>query len=132
MRIIGLDIGDKNIGIAISDKNNKLATPMTTLKNDNNFKISLLELIKEYSIGKIIIGLPISLKGKEESQAKKVRDFIKDIDLEKEAKVVFYDERFTTKIAEQNIKKSLKKKKNDVLSATVLLNDYLGKKDDEK
>ena len=79
MRLLGIDAGEKRIGIALSDRLNKTASPLTVLDNDENLKRNLLEIIRENEIKKIIIGLPYTLKGTKGCQAKIVEDFIENI-----------------------------------------------------
>jgi len=132
LRILALDIGDKRIGIAFSDDRSNIATPLTTIQNDLSLKDRIFEIIERLEVDLAVIGLPLMLNGKEGQQAKKVRDLIKKMDLERNVKTVFFDERFTTKIGESNIKGMKKKNMSDVLSATVLLNDYIKKENNEK
>lgn len=132
MNILGLDIGDSRIGIAMAGKGTKIATPLITISNDENLKKKIIGLIGEYQIDTVVVGLPISLDGREGKQAKAVRKFIDDMGLKNIVKTVFFDERFTTKIAESNISPKNRKNMSDTMSATVLLNDYLEKEKDEK
>lgn len=132
LSILGLDIGDEKIGIAISDADVRIATPLATIDNDQKVKNTLSKIIKDKDVDKIVIGLPLSLKGKENNQAKKVRDIVRDLDLEDNIEVVFYDERFTTKIVEKGLDRKNKKNMSDILAATLILNDYLEKEKNEK
>ncbi|MBM3707127.1 MAG: Holliday junction resolvase RuvX [Actinobacteria bacterium] len=139
MRIIGIDLGEKRIGIAVTDKSNKISYPLTVIENNSNIKERILKIINEYNIGKIVIGMPYNLKGEAGHQAKIASDFVdrnlKDFNLP----IVCVDERFTSKIAintlkgTERIKKKSGKKKSfsfkpgdtDKLSASLLLNEYL-------
>ena len=128
--LIGLDFGDKTIGLAISDKTKTIATPILTLKRESISKDikNLSEIINEYNAGGAVIGLPLSLDGNENNRTIKVRDFAKY--LEKIIKTVFYDERFSTDVIYKELRKnsissSKIKKKIDHLAASYILQGFL-------
>ena len=128
--LIGLDFGDKTIGLAISDKTKTIATPMLTLKRKSISKDikNLSKIINEYNVGGVVIGLPLSLDGKENNRTTKVRDFAKY--LEKIIKTTFYDERFSTDVIYKELRKnsissSKIKKKIDHLAASYILQGFL-------
>ena len=134
MRMLGLDVGDIRIGVAITDKSGTIAIPLTVIKNDNQSSENLNRIIKENNIEKIIVGLPYNLKGEVGFQAKKVIDFIENKIKFHGVKVELIDERFTTKISLKALGKKVKNKQEqkqwekgsvDKISAAVLLNDYL-------
>ena len=132
MRLLGIDAGEKRIGIALSDRLNKTASPLTVLDNDENLKRNLLEIVRENEIKKIIIGLPYTLKGTKGCQAKIVEDFIenilKNIAEETSTEIIEIDERFTSKISEKLTSVKTGKKSGkviDSIAAAVLLNDYI-------
>ncbi|MDD5658610.1 MAG: Holliday junction resolvase RuvX [Actinomycetota bacterium] len=131
MRMMALDIGEKNIGIAVSDKTNTLAVPYSIEKNDDNFEKTIYALVKQKDIGKIIIGIPYNLKGKAGFQAKKTIDIIeklvKKLKENSNMDVVFWDERFSTKVSKNRLSDGKKKVKDDIdkYAAAVILEDYL-------
>ena len=136
MRILGLDVGDIRIGIAITDKSGTIASPLTVIKNDDKAKENLDKIIKENNIEKIVVGMPYNLKGELAFQAKKVIDFIENNIKSYGVEVELIDERFTSKISLKALDKKVKKKQGqkqgvkgaiDKVSAAVLLNDYLDK-----
>jgi len=133
MKILGLDIGDKRIGIAISDRDKRLSAPLTIIENDRYFKSGLEKIINEYRINKIVIGMPYTLKGTIGPQGLKIIDFVKEkIDFEG-VDIIYFDERFTSTIPENKIKKKgLKKRLLDKLSAAIILQDYLDRKNETK
>ncbi len=133
MKILGLDIGDKRIGIAISDRDERLSAPLTIIENDRHFKSALGKIINEHSIKKIVVGMPYTLKGTIGAQGLKIIDFVKEkIDFEG-VDIIYFDERFTSAIPENNIKKKdLKKRLLDKLSAAIILQDYLDRKNESK
>ncbi len=129
-RVLALDVGNKRIGVAYSDPLGISANPLPYIKNNEKVFEKIKDLINEYNIGKVVIGLPLTLKGEEGEQAKITREFaeklkehIPDIDIE------FVDERFTTSLAEQHLrettKKSKRKKKLDSVAAVYILKTYL-------
>lgn len=133
MRIIGLDIGEKRIGIAITDKLNKISYPLVTISNDTNTKNRLLDIIRKNDVDRIIVGLPYSLNGKEGVQAGRIMEFVKENLSSVDIPVIYRDERFTTKISRSIMleKKSGKKTLNikdgeeDRIAASLILKDYL-------
>ncbi|MFC2145459.1 Holliday junction resolvase RuvX [Actinomycetota bacterium] len=133
MKILGLDIGEKRIGIAISDKDEKLSAPLDIINNDSNFEANIGKIINEHNIKKIVIGMPYTLKGDIGTQARRVIRFVEDnIDFEN-VDIDYFDERFTSSIPEYNMKKNdLKKKDIDKLSAAIILQDYLDKNNEIK
>lgn len=133
MKILGLDIGEKRIGVAISDRDEKLSAPYGIIKNDRDFKTNIEKIINEYHIKKIVIGMPYTLKGDIGPQAWNVMGFVeKNIDF-KNVDIDYFDERFTSSIPGYNIKKSDRKKKDiDKLSASMILQDYLKKNNEIK
>ncbi len=133
-RTLALDVGDKRIGIAYSDPFGVSLNPLPYIENNDKVFESLSRLIKEYNIGTIVVGLPLTLKGEEGEQAKKTKDFVEILKkyIPKEIKIEFIDERFTTALAEKHLKetskKSKRKKKLDSLSAIYILKTYLDRK----
>ena len=128
--LIGLDFGDKTIGLAISDMTKTIATPVLTLKRESISKDikNLSKIINEYNVGGAVIGLPLNLDGNENKRTIKVRDFAKYLD--KVIKTVFYDERFSTDVIYKELRKnsitsSKIKKKIDHLAASYILQGFL-------
>ena len=128
----GLDFGDKTIGIAISDKTHTIATPIMTLKRKGIKKdiIELTKLFKEYNVGGVIFGLPLSLDGKENERTNKVRVFANEMKVITDIKITFYDERFSSDVIFKELRKNslsitkIKKKINH-LSASYILQGFL-------
>ncbi|NOZ83427.1 MAG: Holliday junction resolvase RuvX [Epsilonproteobacteria bacterium] len=133
MRILSLDVGDKTIGVAVSDPDGIIASPVTTVKRGRNIEKDITEVISiadSYNAGKIVVGLPLSLGNRETEQTKKVVDFTDKLKESTKIPVVYYDERFTTKIAhsvlhEAGIKNRHHKKMIDRISAVIILEDFL-------
>jgi len=130
--LLGLDFGDKTIGIAVSDKSHTIATPIKTIRRKSiiNDLIELFDLIEEYNVGGLIFGLPLSLNGKENKRTEKVRKFVKAIELEKNIKITLYDERFSSDVIFKELRKnhnsiSKIKKKLDQQAAAYILQGFL-------
>lgn len=126
---MALDIGEKNIGIAISDKTNILAIPYLVLKNDDTFTDKICSIIKEKNINKIIAGMPYTLSGNMGQQANKTQEFITRLKEKINIDIDFIDERFSTKILKNNLiyKKKENKDKTDKYAAAIILENYLNK-----
>lgn len=133
MRILSLDVGDKTIGVAVSDPDSIIASPVTTVKRGRSIEKDIAEVVSiadSYKVGKIVVGLPLSLGNRETEQTKKVTDFTDRLKKSTGVPVVYYDERFTTKIAhsilhEAGIKSRHHKKVIDRISAVIILEDFL-------
>ncbi|MFQ6067652.1 MAG: Holliday junction resolvase RuvX [bacterium] len=134
MRILSLDLGDKSVGLAVSDLSQTVAQGIgqikwgrSTLNEDIN---QIKELVSQHEVKKIVVGLPKSMKGEEGGQAKKVRSFVRDLSARIDVPVILFDERLSTAAAERVLKEakvsfSKRKKVRDKLAATVILQSYL-------
>lgn len=127
MKLLGMDIGEKRIGLAISDKEENIALPLMVLENDPGINKKLKDLIIEYGIGKIIVGLPYTLKGEIGKQAKTVIRFVERNLADLNARVDYEDERFTSKLVPIE-KKRKDKKYIDKISASLILQNYLDRR----
>jgi putative Holliday junction resolvase len=129
-RILGLDIGLKRIGVAVSDPFGVTATPLDFILNDEKVFEKINGLIKNYKISKIVIGLPLTLKGEEGEQVRYTKEFAENLKnhIPQGIEIIFVDERFTSSLAEKTLsqaKKKNKKEKIDSLSAVFILQTYL-------
>lgn len=139
-RILCLDVGDKKIGVAVSDPFGKTALPLETLLRGTFKKDceALARILKEYDAEKIVIGLPLDLEDKEGPQAKKIRFFEaglrKFLEQNHFATVVeVWDESLSSKEAEAillkaDVSRKKRKKAIDKLAATLILQSYLDSK----
>ena len=130
-RLLGVDHGDRRIGLALSDPIPMIASPLKTiLVNSNQDAINaILDILKEYDIVLVVIGLPIGMKGNETAQTKQVQKFADDL-VENGIKVAMQDERLTSvsakkSIIEQNKKPSKEKGLVDQIAAAILLQQYI-------
>jgi len=124
--LLGLDIGEKRIGVARANIVARLPEPLITLNNDENFRGLLKGIIEQHDIDTIVVGLPRNLDGRETKQSKYVRDFVNS-KLQKIGPAMTYqDETLSTVEALERIKLQKKPTNNvDSLAAAVILEDYL-------
>jgi putative Holliday junction resolvase len=132
MRILGLDVGDRRIGVAISDPVEIIASPLTVVnRDDDNAAIdAILQLISRYDVKRIVVGLPYSLDGSLGQQASKVKDFIDKLSRNTSAEIELRDERLSTVAAERLLrgagnKKAMERSSIDAAAAAFILQGYL-------
>jgi putative holliday junction resolvase len=132
MRMIGLDVGDKRIGVALCDPMEILASAFTVVEREDAAKDieAIAGLVKEHDVGRIIVGLPRLLEGGIGTQAHKAIDFAGEIAEETGVPVEMYDERFSSAMAEELLRKAGKshqeiKEKIDAAAAALILQWYL-------
>lgn len=133
-RIIGLDVGDKNIGIAISDLLHLTAQGLTTIRRESNVKdyAALKEIIDEYKIEKVVVGLPKNMNNTIGPQGEKTMKFAEKIKNKYNVEIIYVDERMTTMSAEKmlisgDVRREKRKKVIDMVAATYILQLYLDK-----
>jgi putative Holliday junction resolvase len=132
MRFMGLDFGDKRIGIAVSDDQGQIAMPKDTLQRSGKVKYieRLAELADQENVGEILVGMPVSMDGSHGPQAQKVMQFVQRLRQRVEIPVVVWDERLTTVAAERiliegNLSRSRRRRVIDKVAAAYLLQSYL-------
>ena len=130
--LLGLDVGDVRIGVAVSDALGSGAHPLCALTRTNRQRdiTAIGDLASIHKVERIIIGLPISLDGTLGTQAEKVQKFGTRLSEGLKIPVEFWDERFTTSEAEDileqvNMKPEDRKKVIDQVSAVIILDEYL-------
>ncbi|MDF2617119.1 MAG: holliday junction resolvase [Sedimentibacter sp.] len=131
-RIMGLDVGDRTIGVAVSDLLMITAQGVTTIRRTNikNDINELRKIIDEYQVTKIVSGLPKMLDGTVGIQGEKVLAFIEKMKQHIDLPVEFEDERFTTTISERmlidaDVKRKKRKEVIDKLAAVQILSGYM-------
>lgn len=122
MKILGIDYGEKWIGLAISDDGRKLAFPYKTLENNHSFFSILNKIIEKEEIYKIVIGLPLNKKMKSTAQTAEVENWAGKLAQQINIPIEFYNEIFTTKEA---VKAGAKNQHS--AAAAILLQSYLDK-----
>jgi len=146
-RLLGLDVGKTTIGLALSDPDQKLATPLDTIKRKKFSKdiVILKEIIDEYEIKGLVVGLPVNMDGSEGPRAQSIRDFVAELKNRPEIVgpdpwIAFWDERLSTVSVEELVDKFVDKRKTktnakqsgliDKLAAQVILQgalDYMSR-----
>ncbi len=132
MRFLGIDYGEKNIGLALSDELGIIVRSLGKYKRKDKKrdKDYFLKLIKEYNIQKIIIGLPLRMDGTKGTQARRVEEFGAWLHEITSLPVNYWDERLSTKQAidilrDRNVEYKKGKKLKDQISAAIILSSYL-------
>ena len=138
MKKIGLDVGDKTIGVAVSDALNITAQGIMTIERIGIKKdtTAVIDLIKEHLCDTVVMGLPLNLDGTDSPQTEKVRQFATKLENKLRAermgdvKIVYQDERLTTVMAERvlidaDLSRAKRKKVIDKQAAVIILQSYL-------
>ncbi len=129
MRSMGLDIGDRRIGVALSDPVGILASPLTIIEcRDEQTGIeAIVSLIGQHQVGRIIAGLPLSMDGSVGLQAGKAKAFVRELCRHTEVPVEFRDERLSTVSARRLMQTAGKTRtsRHDAVAAALILQGYL-------
>jgi putative Holliday junction resolvase len=130
MRILGIDLGEKRIGLAISDEGGKIACGFGVIDRKGDLMDRLKEIVSSKDVKEIVIGLPRSMDGDIGKQGKRVSCFAKKVAQSLGVPIKLWDERLTTSSSERLlIQADLSRKKRrrvvDKLSATLILQNYL-------
>ena len=134
-RAIAFDIGDKRIGVAVSDPFNEYAMPCETYFRTRSFQTdvqAIAKIAKDKGVGVIVCGLPVNTDGTESEQTEKTRRFINALQGETDLPIVLEDERFTTAEARETqmmsgVKQARRKQTIDSIAASFILESYLKK-----
>ena len=133
MRSMGLDVGDRRIGVALSDPGGILASPFTIIERSGLERDieAIADIVRQQEVGQIIVGLPRSMDGRIRQQARKVQDFVHELCGRVAVPVEFRDERLTSVSAKRLMQGSGRKKSRgnrtryDAGAAAVILQSYL-------
>jgi putative Holliday junction resolvase len=130
MRCLGLDIGERRIGVALSDPDGILASPLTIInRTDESLDIeAIIDVVKSKDAGRVIVGLPYSLDGSLGEQAERVKAFSQKLAGRLQVPLEYRDERLTTVMAERLGRaggKKAKRKADDAQAAALILQGYL-------
>ena len=132
MRILALDVGDKRIGVAVSDLLGILASPLIAIERTSDSKAidTILEIADEQEVGEIVVGLPISLSGGYSEQTRSVAAFARKLEDRSPMPVKTADERYSTVEAERLLSQSKPQRARsrgeiDSAAAAVILQSYL-------
>ena len=132
MRVMALDVGDKRIGVAISDALMLTAQPRPTLRRKDleTDIVALRRLAEGNEVHQIVIGQPLHMSGRESLQSEKVARFAEEIQKSLDLPVVFWDERLTSFAAEEHLRDmglNWRKRREhvDKIAAMIILQNYL-------
>lgn len=131
---MALDVGEKTVGIAVSDELGIAASPRETLRRDGSELDRLQQWVRAEEIGEVVVGLPISLNGTLGPSAHKVLEFVGQLRERVTVPVVTWDERLTTAEAEKMLiatdtRRAKRRQVIDQIAATLILQNYLRRKD---
>ena len=135
MRIMALDYGDKTVGVAITDELGLTAQPITTITRERTNKLrktyqAIEGLIDEYSVEKIVVGMPFNMDYTEGERTEKTRGFIEELKRRTGLEIIEVDERLTTVAADEILEEmevpvSERKQYIDKIAASIILESYL-------
>lgn len=132
MRYLGLDLGTKTLGVAISDKTNTIASPYKTIKYQNNNELitELKQIIQEKDIGTLVLGYPKNMNNSLGFAVERTLNFKKEVEKSINLPIILMDERLSTTEAENiliSMDKSREKRKKiiDAYAAAIILDTYL-------
>jgi putative Holliday junction resolvase len=131
-RLIGIDVGSKTLGLALSDVTRTIASGLTTLKR-GTFSLDaerLLQLVREHQVAGLVVGLPANLDGREGARAQSTRAFVRNLAKKTPLPILLWDERFTTAAAERALLEADTSRRRrraliDKVAATLILQSAL-------
>lgn len=126
--LLALDVGDKRIGIAITNSVARLPRPLVTLPNDANFSDAITQILDTEGVETLVIGMPRDIQGNETAQTRTTQAFISQLQATIDIPIVMQDEALTSQKAEQELEaagKPYSKGDVDALAACYILQDYL-------
>jgi putative holliday junction resolvase len=131
-RVLALDVGERRIGVAMSDTEGILAAPLTTLKASPRSQAlaQIAALVRHHTVDDVVVGLPLTMSGEIGPQARVVQSFAGELETVLGQPVYLFDERLTSIAAEQmmrdlGVKPSRRKDRIDEIAASIILQDYL-------
>ena len=131
-RLLGLDLGRKRVGVALSDETAAIASPLATIaiRDKRDLAGQVAGLIKTHGVVAVVVGLPVRLDGSDNDFSAKARSLLDYLRQHLPVPVHPYDERFTSKMAQAAIHdsgKRLKDSKSDIdkIAAAIMLNDFI-------
>ena len=136
MRYLGLDLGKKSLGLAISDRTGTIATFYKNIRyeNEENLIKELIEIINKENIDKLVLGYPKNMDNSEGFRTEETKEFKQKLEKQKDKEIILQDERLSTRMAESvlidaDLSRKKRKKVIDGLSAVVILKAYLDRKE---
>jgi putative holliday junction resolvase len=131
-RAIGLDVGERRVGVAIGDELGLIASPLTTVERSRGDVEAIAELIAGHGACCVVVGMPTGLSGREGPQAAAVRTFVESLRavIDPKLPIAFWDERLTTIVAERVVREQSSRRMKrrgdvDAVAAAFILQGYL-------
>ena len=134
-RLMGLDFGSKTVGVALSDPTGLIASPLEIIEREREDKLRktfsrIEELIEEYKVTKIVLGLPLNMDSSEGERVRKTEEFKEALERRTGLEIVVWDERLSTVEAhdimtEAGVKGIDRKKFVDKIAASIILQGYM-------
>ena len=131
-RILGIDFGERRVGLAVSDPTGRIAQGLDTLETDSPTEtlVALEELVVRYEVRRIVVGLPMNMDGTEGDITASVRKFVENIEDRVGCDVITWDERLTSAAAQRamaDMGRTVKGRKSEIdrIAATIILQGYL-------
>lgn len=136
MRYLGLDLGTKTLGVAVSDLTGTIATSLTILRHDNNHEYLIEELkkiISEKNVETVVLGLPKNMNNTIGERGEMVLSFKEKLEKSIDLPIILEDERLTTRVAENilitaDVSRKKRKKVIDKMAANIILQSYLDRR----
>ncbi|MBN2224658.1 MAG: Holliday junction resolvase RuvX [Deltaproteobacteria bacterium] len=130
MRILALDVGERRIGLAISDPLGTIAQPLMTMQRNDGSVDHIIEIVKDKEVGEIVVGLPVNMNGTSGKQVDEVNEFARLITERIDIPLVFVDERLTTVEAEKlmisaDVNRRKRRQTIDSVAAAIILEKRL-------
>ncbi|MBC7219997.1 Holliday junction resolvase RuvX [Candidatus Bipolaricaulota bacterium] len=132
MRVLGLDIGDRRVGIALSDETGTIASPhgVHTRRSARQDAVCLAQLVRDLGATAIVVGLPLNMDGTEGEQARRTRALAEAVAREAGLPLHYMDERLTSAEADRamiegGLSRRARKEREDALSAVLILQAWL-------
>jgi putative Holliday junction resolvase len=128
--VLGLDVGGKRIGVAVSDELGTIASPVGFVARGAGDRREFRTLLGRYGAAKLVAGLPAGLSGREGPQAADARAYAEALAHDLDVPLEFWDERLTTAIAERSLiasgtRRDKRRERVDAVAAAVMLQSYL-------
>lgn len=131
-RVLALDVGERRIGVAMSDMTATLSSPLTTVNGRVVERAieQIVALVRQHEVQEVVVGWPLNMNGDVGPQAQRVRAFADKLEAALGKTVILFDERLTSVVAEQilrdmGVRPEKRRERIDEIAASVILQDFL-------
>ncbi|MEE9276691.1 MAG: Holliday junction resolvase RuvX [bacterium] len=135
VRTLGIDYGEKRVGLALSDPLGLTAQPLALIERENDGQVieALDALVREHEVGRIVVGLPLSLSGGDSARTRRTRLFIRRLKGRLRLPVETWDERLSTAEADRTLREMAvppgrRRAQRDVISAQLILQGFVDRR----